>query len=138
MSDGGKDSTKSMYILLSEMAYKEEEVDPLLKKLWCKGVSSMVSSFLWKALHEQVPTKNNLLKIGIVVDDWDKICNLCFHPLEDIDHLLCSCTFSYDVWRNCFGWLGFVMVCSNILRNHFSQLVTGEGGKTKKRMMNII
>lgn len=138
LSDDGRYSTRSMYIALSKRVDKEEEVDPLLKKLWCKGVPSKVSSFLWKAIRDRVPTKNNLLRRGIVVDDRDKICTFCFHPLEDIGHLLCSCSFSYDVWRKCFDWLGFEMVGSNILRNHYCQFVTGQGGKTMKKMLNII
>lgn len=90
-------------------------MDPLLKKVWCKGIPSKVSSFFWKALRDRAPSRNNLVKKGIIVDNRDKFCILCYNDAKDIDHLLCSCSLFYDVWRKFFGWfeieISFFAIC---------------------------
>jgi ribonuclease HI len=51
--------------------------------------------FLWRACHNILPTKDNLLKRGIV---QDSSCPLCYQATETVGHILWECPSSRDVW----------------------------------------
>lgn len=89
-------------------------------------------------IRDRAPTKINLVKMGIIIEDQDKLCCLCSAFSEDIDHLTCSCSFSYDIWRKCVGWLGFVMVGSNALKSYFIHFPSIRERSIIKKILSII
>lgn len=115
-------STKSMYNALSKEFFEEETMDTVVLKLWCKSDPSKVFSFLWKAFWNRIPTRENLVKRRVALDNPDSFYAFCSYHVEDIDHLFCSCKFTYDVWQKCRCWLEVHGVGSNNFRNHLSNL----------------
>lgn len=116
------DGIFSMYIAVFKEISKKKVEDTLSKKLWCKCVSSKISSFLWEAFGNGVPTRNNLIKKeGLILMTGNKCCVFCSFQVEDVDHLLYTCNTSYDIWHMCVGWLEISLVGSNNIRTHICE-----------------
>jgi hypothetical protein len=65
------------------------------KKLWAIKIPNSSKIFLWRACQNLLPTKQNLLKKGVVEDD---LCPCCKIQEESIIHALWSCPSAQDVW----------------------------------------
>ncbi|KHN42750.1 hypothetical protein glysoja_030233, partial [Glycine soja] len=56
---------------------------------------------LWQACHGRLPTKDRLLRFGML---GDKICCFCEGP-ESHDHLFFGCSVLGDVWKQVLEWI---------------------------------
>jgi hypothetical protein len=65
------------------------------KEIWDLKVPNVVKLFLWKALHNLLPTRTNLARKGVTNDT---ICPICDREDETVEHILWSCPSSKDVW----------------------------------------
>ena len=82
-----------------EAIYKEIQVlscGPNLpwNKIWRFPVLRKLKFFLWRGIHNRLPTKALL---SLLMDEMSPLCSLC-HASETINHLLCNCPFSIRVW----------------------------------------
>lgn len=67
------------------------------KIIWSLKVPNLTFKvFLWQACNNLLPTKKNLLKIGIVRDSLCIFCNL---ECESVTHILWSCPSASDVCK---------------------------------------
>ena len=64
------------------------------KACWKLNVPNVVKLFLWKALHNLLPTRVNLTRKGIIKDTSCPICGL---GEETVSHILWDCSTSQDV-----------------------------------------
>ncbi|XP_062170938.1 uncharacterized protein LOC133876698 [Alnus glutinosa] len=72
------------------------------KVLWSLKIPNSVKVFLWKACHNLLPTKANLLKRKVVEDG---LCPCCGREDETVLHALWDCPSAQDVWgcgASCF------------------------------------
>ncbi|KAF5442841.1 hypothetical protein F2P56_035459 [Juglans regia] len=69
------------------------------KSLWKLKVPNKVKIFVWKACRDGFPTRLNLRKKQVVVDD---ICQLCSKSVEDTTHALYQCPHLLAGWKNLF------------------------------------
>ncbi|GAA0181541.1 hypothetical protein LIER_30252 [Lithospermum erythrorhizon] len=65
------------------------------KELWQLRAPPRVQQFLWKCLHDILPTKNNIMKKRLLVDP---LCVFCNSTKETLTHLLLECHFSCRLW----------------------------------------
>jgi hypothetical protein len=65
------------------------------KEIWNLKVPNVVKLFLWKALHNLLPTRTNLARKGIITE---AACPICGRMDESVEHILWSCSSSMDVW----------------------------------------
>jgi hypothetical protein len=97
----GNFSVRSAYFLEVEKneAQRGETSRPvegiMWKECWNMKVPNVVKLFLWKALHNLLPTRVNLAKKGVTTD---KLCPICAMEEETVMHVLWSCPASADVW----------------------------------------
>jgi ribonuclease HI len=97
----GNFSVRSAYFLEVEKneAQRGETSRPvkgiLWKECWNMKVPNVVKLFLWKALHNLLPTRVNLAKKGVITDT---LCPICAMDEETVLHVLWSCPASVDVW----------------------------------------
>ena len=71
------------------------------KKVWRLPVPHKVKHFLWRACHDILPTKANLMQRKVLSDD---ICEECMLEVETSAHFFWSCPRAKQVWR-CSGLL---------------------------------
>ena len=70
----------------------EEEV---WKVCWNLRLPNVVKMFIWRALHNLLPTRVNLRHKGVVKDN---LCPLCAKEPETTEHITWECPSAADVW----------------------------------------
>ena len=119
-NSNGLYSVKSGYKLLLECEMNDGPSSfdlSLTKKVW-KGIWNLkipnrVKSLLWRAGSEALPTRVNLRKRKILIDDS---CPHCYLDKETSFHALWSCSCLYPVWQVHFSWLTKLAVkCTSLL-----------------------
>ena len=66
------------------------------KFVWYIQSIPKVDLFCWNVAHNSILTAENLRKRGL---EGPSICSLCKNKEENLDHLLITCPFSREVWR---------------------------------------
>jgi hypothetical protein len=95
-------------------AKKEGEV---WKTCWSMRVPNAIKMFLWRACHNLLPTKVNLLKRGICDNSF---CPICLSENETVEHIIWECPMANDVW----GEAPIKLQKSTYLGGNFSQIFT--------------
>jgi len=88
----------------------------LWKRLWSLQVPNSTKMFIWRACHNILPTKDNLLRKGI---DLDPTCVFCKTVPKTVHHVLWECPSATDVWGVCGRK---IQKCSNAV-NSFKEVV---------------
>ena len=94
------------------------------RKIWELNVPPKVRTFLWRACSGCLPTRENLHKKRIRVEQR---CELCHHHTETIGHVLWECPLARNVWAL---FRGTIQKCRNEVDDFFSivQDVATEAG----------
>jgi hypothetical protein len=82
----------------SGMGSEQSRNSHLWKALWGLQVPNSTKAFLWRACRNILPTKDNLLRRGVVKEDR---CILCENGSETLIHVLWECPTAVDVWGAC-------------------------------------
>ena len=69
-----------------------------------RGLSSKMSSFLFKLLHLLLPTQSEVLRIGADKEDAAGNCSLCKTAKEDLEHVFFACPASAEAGLATLGW----------------------------------
>lgn len=87
-------------------------------------------NFMWRACHNILPTRENLLRRKIITDSR---CPICGIEVETANHILWSCPLASDVWsaRERFFHK------NNYLDGDFLQLVEKIYEKGGREMLNV-
>ena len=75
----------------------------LSKFIWFPSHCPKMTSCLLRALHQKLPTKDKLMKIGVVNQN---VCSLCQQYPESVPHLFFECGYSKYIWAVCRIELG--------------------------------
>ncbi|GAA0174178.1 hypothetical protein LIER_27621 [Lithospermum erythrorhizon] len=67
----------------------------LWSKLWSLWILPLVRNFIWRGLHNSLPTEDKLVWKGMLID---RVCVLCSNSNEDLVHVLVTCPFSSRFW----------------------------------------
>ena len=88
----GTYSTSSAYKLLKDRnvhgSFNREPQKRFWKGLWELRVPHKIKHFIWRACHNALPTKCNLVRRNIVNSE---VCELCNEGQEDVIHALWKC-----------------------------------------------
>ena len=100
----GTYSTSSTYKLLKDRnVHGSSNCEPqkcFWKGLWELRVPHKIKHFIWRACHNALPTKCNLVRRNIVNSE---VCELCNEGQEDVIHALWKCRVVENVW-SCHSW----------------------------------
>ncbi|KAL3516731.1 hypothetical protein ACH5RR_023633 [Cinchona calisaya] len=58
------------------------------KKIWSLNVPNKCKITLWRMCNNSLPTLDNLMRRGVVIDS---VCPLCNHESSDLNHILFKC-----------------------------------------------
>jgi hypothetical protein len=87
--------------------------------IWESPAPSKVVAFSWQLLYDCLPTKDNLLRRGVLQHGSGDNCVLCdLHP-ESAKHLFLHSLTAHRVWYEIFYWLGVVIVMTPNLMSLF-------------------
>lgn len=64
--------------------------------LWKLHTPNKVKYFIWKLLHNRLPSNSNLARVGLHVNPY---CLHCNNQVEDSYHIFFNCTKAADLWN---------------------------------------
>src|SRR4051812_1495595 len=76
--------------------------------MWKLKVPFNVSIFAWRFILGRLPTRDQLKNRGILVDDRDYCCVLCFNVMDSSNHLFELCPYTIIIWYKVGVWLGIL------------------------------
>jgi len=99
----------------------------LVDDVWHKHIPLKVSLLAWRLFRNRLPTKDNLLRRG-VLRATDITCAVpgCDNT-ETVSHLFIQCDTSRELWSKVWNWLGISFVTPVHMRHHFIQFSTMSG-----------
>ena len=97
-------SVKDTYLFLIG---NTNPVDPLFNRsFWKLVIPHNVAIFVWKLSKDRLPIRKNLQCRNILLEEQHQLCPFCSGEEEDNNHLIFTCPFSYQIWQNCYKWIG--------------------------------
>ncbi|XP_058783785.1 uncharacterized protein LOC131658516 [Vicia villosa] len=70
--------------------------------LWKYKVPSKTLDFGWRFIHNRIATRDQLVRMGVLVEGMDSLCSLCMEKEESLSHLFLSCEITTRIWRRVF------------------------------------
>ncbi|GKV32054.1 hypothetical protein SLEP1_g40687 [Rubroshorea leprosula] len=108
-SKDGSYTTKSAYQILAA-EHRNSQQGLALQKVWNPLILSKISAFSWQLLQGKIPTKDNLMKRGVIQAPGECRCELCGAREENSSHLFVQCKVARDLWSACYKWWGIKTV----------------------------
>ncbi|RHN73183.1 putative transcription regulator mTERF family [Medicago truncatula] len=99
---------------------------------WHKSVPLKVSICAWRLFHNRWPTKDNLVRRGVITNE-NQLCVSGCGEQETIDHLIIHCTIFGDLWKHIKSWIGVYSVDPQQVTDHFYQFVHSSIAYTPRR-----
>ncbi|XP_058742021.1 uncharacterized protein LOC131614456 [Vicia villosa] len=92
--------------------------DSVFKDIWKAEVPIKVKAFGWRSFLNKIPTKDSLLKRGIIIS-LNANCVLCEETSETLTHSLLRCRYVDIVWKEMAEWIGMTYSCIEDLKKNF-------------------
>ncbi|KAJ9561194.1 hypothetical protein OSB04_006354 [Centaurea solstitialis] len=77
----------------------------VFSRFWNNLLPIKLNLFLWRFLHDALPTRLNLSKRGISIPSL--VCFFCDSDVESLDHCFFTCYRSSNIWKKIWAWWGF-------------------------------
>ncbi|KAL2900397.1 hypothetical protein RDABS01_025479 [Bienertia sinuspersici] len=94
--ENGDYSVKSGYWFIQNGSQRKDDCSKFWKLLWKAQMSQRWRNFCWKLAHNVLPTRDNLVKRGM---DVNQECGFCGEK-ETADHLFINCEVTKRVWSS--------------------------------------
>ena len=104
------------YHLLNEVVADENE-DKAFKLIWKMKILSKVAHFVWRLVKNRLPTKANLRRRNVQLDDYH--CPFCSCHEEEASHIFFGCQRIMPLWWESLAWTEVVTVFLASPREHF-------------------
>ncbi|XP_024633495.1 uncharacterized protein [Medicago truncatula] len=128
--------TVSGYIVRGAYHILAEQVqhigDGIGELVWHKHVPLKVSILAWQLLRDRLPTKNNLLRRGII-HPTTKYCVTGCGNDETTPHLFFHCNTLGALWQHIRHWLGVYGADPYSVNDHFLQFTYALGSSRTRR-----
>jgi len=109
-----------------------------VSSIWNNDVPLKVVLFAWRLFRDRLPTKDNLLRCGVIPND-SRLCVAGCGLEESSTHLFLHCNIFGSVWHYISRWLGLVTVNPFFVGDHFNQFTAGGGvTKTQRSILQVL
>jgi len=125
-------SVRSLYRFLTLHPQVDLPVDAA--SLWHKNVPLKVVFFAWRLFRDRLPTKDNLLRRGVINYD-SRTCVAGCDLAESSSHLFLHCNILGSVWHSIYSWVGVSMTNPFTVPDHFIQFSSSGGMGNKRRSL---
>jgi len=99
---------------------------------WHKSAPLKVSICVWLLFRNRWPTKENLVRRGVISHD-SQLCVTSCGQNETIDYLIIHCPIFGDLWPQIKTWIGVFSVDPQQVLDHYYQFVCSSGGYALRR-----
>jgi len=133
LEDSKAFSVRSLYNFLTLQPPAELPDDA--SSIWHKDVPLKVVLFAWRLFRDRLPTKDNLLRQGVIHFD-SRLCVAGCGTVETSHHLFLHCNFFGTVWHSIYSWFGISVANPFYVSDHFHQF--GFCGGLARRRCSIL
>jgi len=106
--------------------------------IWHKDVPLKVVLFAWRLFRDRLPTKDNLLRRGVIHFD-SRLCVAGCGTVETSHHLFLHCNFFGTVWHSIYSWIGISVANPLYVSGHFHQFgFCGGLGRRRRSILQVI
>ncbi|XP_057452097.1 uncharacterized protein LOC130743896 [Lotus japonicus] len=112
--------------------------DPVFSLVWDSAAPSNVCGLIWRVILDQLQSKANLRKRGVIHSDEEARCSLCLQEEESTSHLLLNCPRVASVWARCYRWLGTPTVLPYDCVSHLQQHVSLQLNSKQNQLFRVI
>jgi len=106
--------------------------------IWHRMVPLKISILAWRLLRDKLPTKNNLVRRGIIQVEAARCVVGCGND-ESATHLFIHCDMYGSLWQHVMSWIGVSGVDPSNLHDHFIQFIHGIGhSRTHRDFLQLI
>lgn len=135
-------SVRSAYACLTEESliasgFSDDQM-AILGRLWQSLALPKVISFSWQLLLDRVPTRVNLVRRGVILDEEMASSILCGGDEESTLDLFMRCPFAQIVWYDVFRWLGWQLPMPPDLFSLFVVFCASTRDAQAKRGLSLI
>jgi len=99
--------------------------------IWHKDVLLKVSVFVWRLLHNRLPTKDSLGRCDVLLDK-NSLCVSGCDGVEPVHHLFLKCNIFGSLWYLVHDWVGVSSVDLYSIMDHFNHYAYLSGGPKKR------
>jgi hypothetical protein len=134
-------TVKSAYDLLVDYGETTTFSDYELKmfsKIWESPAPPKIVVLSWQLFHNRLPTKENLVRRGVLELEAGSNCVWCVANSESATHLFVHCDFVHRVWYEVFKWLGVEIVMPPSIMTLFDCFCETVRNKKKKRGFRLV
>jgi hypothetical protein len=100
--------------------------------IWHKQVPLKVSIVAWRLLKDRLPTRNNLVRRGIVQVAGTMCVAGCGNE-ESAAHLFPHCGVFGSLWQHIRAWIGVEGVDPSNISDHFTRFIHCTGSSKARR-----
>lgn len=136
-SKEGSFSVKSITMELAKSFSLLKSTVSNLKKIWSGVVPPRIEVFTWLAILGKINSKEKLMRLNIIPPD-EAECVLCNSQIENPDHLLLQCPFSWAIWNWWLSIWGLSWVFPRCLRDAFDQWKSIKRNPFSRKVWNAI
>ncbi|KAK6157968.1 hypothetical protein DH2020_005282 [Rehmannia glutinosa] len=137
----GNYTVKSGYRMAANLATQNSNTSSgYWRKLWSIQIPPKVKHFVWKVSRDCIPTRVNLVRKNIMVD---QCCVICQKGLENCWHVFLSCDFAAGCWeyarlkREIDKWMDITDSFADFLHNILLNVDSNCAAKICMVMWNI-
>ncbi|XP_058758447.1 uncharacterized protein LOC131631698 [Vicia villosa] len=76
-----------------------------LEYIWASKVPSKLKFFYWRVILDKLPTRNQLVRRGIIANNHEALCAFCELRYEEPFHIFISCSKLQILWGKINLWL---------------------------------
>ena len=129
-------TVRGAYCLLTRQEHRLGDVRG--DHVWHSHVPLKVSILAWRLLRDRLPTKNNLLRRGII-QQTDIQCAMGCGVDETAPHVFFHCSFYGTLWQHMRQWLGVSGADPYTPQDHFKQFTNAIGSsRTRTSFMQLL
>jgi len=129
-------TVRSLYQFLTIQPQVDLSVDAA--SIWHKDVPLKVVLFAWRLFWDRLPTKDNLLRRGVINHD-SRTCVAGCDLVESSSHLFLHCNIFGSVWHSIYNWIGVSVTNPFYVPDHFHQFSFSSGiGNKRRSLLQVI
>ncbi|XP_058782282.1 uncharacterized protein LOC131656637 [Vicia villosa] len=122
-------SVKEAYCAIMKEITNVRIEDRELAAAWSKLVPLKVSTLVWRIWQNRIPSRDNLVSIGILVASQNS-CPYGCGSEENVSHIFFECLLAWIAWSEVLRWLDFISVSHNSAVQNFVQFAgLSSGGR---------
>ena len=104
-----------------------ENQDTVFEELWKLKIPAKSSVFAWRLIRDRLPTKLNLGRRQVVVNDT--LCPFCSNNEEEAAHLFFNCSKILPLWWESLSWIN--IVTANVVNGGWRFMVESQKSAIK-------